>query len=78
MVKPFFFFCELMSLPNKVQISIVQGFMWDIAPDFKALLVFAEHRYYGESMPYGNLSYKVSEILFIAMNKKQLLINLKI
>ncbi|XP_017889844.1 lysosomal Pro-X carboxypeptidase [Ceratina calcarata] len=33
------------------------GFMWEIAPEFEALLIFAEHRYYGESMPYGNKSY---------------------
>ena len=33
-----------------------QGFMWDIAPMFNAMLVFAEHRYYGESLPYGNQS----------------------
>jgi len=32
------------------------GFMWDIAPEFKALLVFAEHRYYGKTMPYGKKS----------------------
>ncbi|KAJ4832088.1 hypothetical protein Tsubulata_037647 [Turnera subulata] len=30
------------------------GFVWDIAPRLGALVVFPEHRYYGESMPYGS------------------------
>ncbi|KQK16822.1 lysosomal Pro-X carboxypeptidase [Brachypodium distachyon] len=33
------------------------GFLFDIAPKFSALLVFIEHRFYGESKPFGNESY---------------------
>ncbi|XP_055354093.1 dipeptidyl peptidase 2-like [Paramacrobiotus metropolitanus] len=29
------------------------GFMFDIAPQFEALIVFAEHRFYGKSLPAG-------------------------
>ncbi|KAG5559539.1 hypothetical protein RHGRI_009164 [Rhododendron griersonianum] len=39
------------------------GFMLDIAPKFNALLVFIEHRFYGESMPFGKDSYKSAETL---------------
>lgn len=29
------------------------GFMWDIAPQYNAMLIFVEHRYYGKSLPFG-------------------------
>ncbi|GBP12364.1 Lysosomal Pro-X carboxypeptidase [Eumeta japonica] len=44
---------------NEGQIEVFlnhTGFMWDIAAEFRAKLVFAEHRYYGSSMPFGNVS----------------------
>lgn len=36
----------------------LQGFMWDIAPMYSAMLVFVEHRYYGQSMPFGVDSFR--------------------
>jgi len=39
------------------------GFMWEIAPKYKAAVVFAEHRYYGSSMPYGPATYENTENL---------------
>ncbi|EPB80228.1 hypothetical protein ANCCEY_00630, partial [Ancylostoma ceylanicum] len=40
-----------------------QGFMWDIALEFKAAVVFAEHRFYGKTQPYGGTSYNTTNHL---------------
>ncbi|XP_017656403.2 lysosomal Pro-X carboxypeptidase-like isoform X2 [Nannospalax galili] len=40
-----------------------KGFMWDVAEKLKAMLVFAEHRYYGVSLPFGEESFKDSKHL---------------
>ncbi|KAJ9178022.1 hypothetical protein P3X46_009942 [Hevea brasiliensis] len=43
----------------------VEGFILDLAARFKGLLVYIEHRYYGESMPFGseNLAFQNSSTL---------------
>ncbi|CAI5447337.1 unnamed protein product [Caenorhabditis angaria] len=39
------------------------GFMFDLAPELNAAVVFVEHRYYGKSKPFGNESYSNIENL---------------
>ncbi|KAG8307505.1 hypothetical protein J6590_020635 [Homalodisca vitripennis] len=43
--------------------------MWEIAPDFKALIVFAEHRYYGESLPFGNKSREPEHLGYLSSSQ---------
>ncbi|RNA18807.1 dipeptidyl peptidase 2-like [Brachionus plicatilis] len=45
------------------------GFMFDIAPVFQALVVFPEHRYYGESLPFGDSSFDQDKIGFLSVEQ---------
>uniref|UniRef100_A0A158PCH5 Peptidase_S9 domain-containing protein n=1 Tax=Angiostrongylus cantonensis TaxID=6313 RepID=A0A158PCH5_ANGCA len=48
---------------NLESFAINTGFMWDIAPEFHAAVVFAEHRFYGKTQPYANTSYDTTDKL---------------
>lgn len=45
------------------------GFMFDIAPQFNALVVFAEHRYYGQSLPFGENSWDAGNVGFLSVEQ---------
>ncbi|KAI6653616.1 Lysosomal Pro-X carboxypeptidase [Oopsacas minuta] len=39
------------------------GLIWEFAAHFNALIIFAEHRYYGESLPFGSHSFANNSML---------------
>ena len=43
--------------------------MFDIAPKFKANVIFAEHRYYGKSLPLGSDSFKSANVGFLTIEQ---------
>ena len=67
--QPIFFYCG-----NEANVELYvrhTGLMWENQEAFNAVLVFAEHRYYGESLPFGNQSLKGTNIAW--MNHEQAL-----
>jgi dipeptidyl-peptidase-2 len=65
---PIFFYCG-----NEGPIEAFwnnTGFMFEAAKEFRALVVFGEHRYYGESLPFGpNKSFQQPNIQYLSIEQ---------
>ncbi|XP_075148084.1 lysosomal Pro-X carboxypeptidase [Haematobia irritans] len=49
------------------------GFMWELAQKYRACVVFAEHRYYGKSLPFGNDSFNITLLNYGYLSVEQAL-----
>ena len=45
------------------------GFMFELAVELNAIVLFAEHRYYGVSLPFGNESFSAGNIGFLSVTQ---------
>jgi lysosomal Pro-X carboxypeptidase len=61
---PIFFYCG-----NEGFIELFAnntGFLWETAVQFKSLVVFAEHRFYGLSLPFGDASFEIDNLALLS------------
>lgn len=45
------------------------GFMFELAQQWNALVIFAEHRYYGETLPFGQNSFTSANMAWLTVEQ---------
>eukprot|EP00466_Bigelowiella_natans_P011168 jgi/Bigna1/72016/fgenesh1_pg.18_\ len=45
------------------------GAIFEIAQELKAMVVFVEHRYYGQSLPFGNASFSAQNLVYLTVEQ---------
>jgi hypothetical protein len=65
----FFIFSKRKHFISHLQVLLylnATGLMWENAEPFGAMLIFAEHRYYGQSLPFGEASYRRENLAWLS------------
>jgi lysosomal Pro-X carboxypeptidase len=64
---PIFFYCG-----NEANVELyvnATGLMWENAEEMGAMMLFVEHRYYGDSLPFGAKSSAVENLQYLTMEQ---------
>ncbi|XP_017288175.1 dipeptidyl peptidase 2 [Kryptolebias marmoratus] len=54
---------------NIWEFALNSGFILELAAQQQALVIFGEHRYYGQSLPFGNHSFNIPEVSLLTVEQ---------